>query len=83
MYKTAFERYEEAKRNTSPPEQCLQYQQKLFLNELYQKQEKERLIEEITDRVYKRIAVSTDTLDTIKRIKELEKEIDNLTKMFK
>ena len=83
MYKRAFERYEEAKRNTSTPEQCLQYQQKLFLNELYQKQEKERLIEEITDRVYKRIAVSTDTLDTIKRIKELEKEIDNLTKMFK
>ena len=77
MYKTTFERYEEAKRNTSTPEQCLQYQQKLFLNELYQKQEKERLIEEIADRVYKRIAVSADTLDTIKRIKELEKEIDN------
>ena len=52
MYKTAFERYEEAKRNTSTPEQCLQYQQKLFLNELYQKQEKERLIEEVLDGFY-------------------------------
>ena len=56
----------------------LDIQHRMMLNELNARQERERMIEEITERVLQRISVQADTQQAKKEIKALEQVIDNL-----
>ena len=49
-----------------------------MLNELNPRQERERMIEEITERVLQRISVRADTQQAKKEVKGLGQVIDNL-----
>lgn len=56
----------------------LDIQHRMMLNELNARQERERMIAEITERVLQRISVRADTQQAKKEIKTLEQIIDNL-----
>lgn len=56
----------------------LDIQHRMFLNELNAQQERERMIEEITERVLQRIAIRADTQMAKTEVKGLEQVIDNL-----
>ena len=56
----------------------LEIQHRMMLNELNARQERERLIEEITERVLQRISVRADTQKTKANVEELGQVIDNL-----
>lgn len=56
----------------------LEIQRRMMLNELNAQQERERMIEEITERVLQRISVRADTQKAKADVKELGQVIDNL-----
>lgn len=56
----------------------LEIQHRMMLNELNARQERERMIEEITERVLQRISVRADTQKAKADVKELGQVIDNL-----
>ena len=56
----------------------LEIQHRMMLNELNARQERERMIEEITERVLQRIFVRADTQKAKADVKELGQVIDNL-----
>ena len=56
----------------------LDIQHRMMLNELNARQERERLIEEITERVLQRISVRADTQKAKANVEELGHVIDNL-----
>ena len=56
----------------------LNIQHRMMLNELNARQERERMIEEITERVLQRISVRADTQKAKADVKELGQVIDNL-----
>lgn len=56
----------------------LDIQHRMMLNELNARQERERMIEEITERVLQRISVRADTQKAKADVKELGQVIDNL-----
>lgn len=56
----------------------LDIQHRMMLNELNARQERERLIEEITERVLQRISVRADTQKAKANVEELGQVIDNL-----
>ena len=56
----------------------LDIQHRMIMNELNARQERERMIEEITERVLQRISVRADTQQAKKEVKGLEQVIDNL-----
>lgn len=53
-------------------------QRRMFLNELNAQQEREQMIEEITERVLQRISVSVEFQKALMEIKELKQAIDSL-----
>ena len=56
----------------------LDIQHRMFLNELNAQQERERMIEEITERVLQRISVRADTQKAKANVEELGQVINNL-----
>ena len=56
----------------------LDIQHRMMLNELNARQERERMIEEITERVLQRISVRADTQKAKADVKELGQVIDNM-----
>lgn len=56
----------------------LEIQHRMMLNELNARQEREQLIDEITERVLQRISVSVDIQKALMEIKELKQAIDSL-----
>ena len=56
----------------------LNIQHRMMLNELNARQEREQMIEEITERVLQRISVRADTQKAKADVKELGQVIDNL-----
>ena len=56
----------------------LEIQHRMMLNELNARQERERMIEEITERVLQRISVRADTQTAKANVEELGQVIDNL-----
>ena len=56
----------------------LDIQRKMMLQDYYARQERERMIEEITERVLQRLSVRVDTQQAKKEVKGLEQVIDNL-----
>ena len=56
----------------------LEIQHRMMLNELNARQERERMIEEITERVLQRISIRADTQKAKVDVKELGQVIDNL-----
>lgn len=56
----------------------LEIQHRMMLNELNARQERERMIEEITERVLQRISIRADTQKAKADVKELGQVIDNL-----
>ena len=56
----------------------LDIQHRIFLNELNARQERERMIEEITERVLQRISVRADTQKAKANVEKLGQVIDNL-----
>ena len=56
----------------------LDIQHRMMLNELNARQERERMIEEITERVLQRISIRADTQKAKVDVKELGQVIDNL-----
>lgn len=55
-------------------------QKEMMKKEIFDKREKEQMIDEITNRVLSRISISLDTSDAIEKTKQLKKELENLTK---
>ena len=53
-------------------------QRRMFLNELNAQQERERMIDEITERVLQRISISTDFQKALMEIQELKQAIEGL-----
>lgn len=60
----------------------LQLQQEMIMQEYRAQQEREKMIEDITERVLSRISATVDVSDIIKRIDELEKALNGLFKYF-
>ena len=56
----------------------LDIQHRMMLNELNARQERERMIEEITERVLQRISVRADTQKAKANVEKLGQVIDNL-----
>ena len=56
----------------------LDIQHRMIMNELNARQERERMIEEITERVLQRLSIRVDTQQAKKEVKGLEQVIDNL-----
>ena len=56
----------------------LEIQHRMMLNELNARQEQERMIEEITERVLQRISVRADTQTAKADVEKLGQVIDNL-----
>ena len=56
----------------------LDIQRKMMLQDYYARQEREQMIEEITERVLQRISVRADTQKAKADVKELGQVIDNL-----
>ena len=56
----------------------LDIQHRMMLNELNARQEREQLIDEITERVLQRISVSVDIQKALMEIKDLKQAIDSL-----
>lgn len=55
-------------------------QKEMMKKEIFDKREKEQMIDEITNRVLSRISLSLDTSEAIEKTKQLKKELENLTK---
>ena len=56
----------------------LDIQHRMMLNELNARQEREQLIDEITERVLQRISVSVDIQKALMEIMDLKQAIDSL-----
>ena len=56
----------------------LDIQHRMIMNELNARQEREQMIEEITERVLQRLSIRVDTQQAKKEVKGLEQVIDNL-----
>lgn len=56
----------------------LDIQHRMIMNELNARQEREQMIEEITERVLQRLSIQVDTQQAKKEVKGLEQVIDNL-----
>ena len=56
----------------------LERQKQVFRNRVWYKQERERLIEEVTQRVLERLSVSLDISDALAKIEELDRALKRL-----
>ena len=73
-----FDRQKFAFNMTDDVNERLDIQHRMMLNELNARQERERMIEEITERVLQRISFRADTRKAKANVEELGQVIDNL-----
>lgn len=78
--KSMFERYVEAMQNTGDIMLRWQYQKDMMKQSILDRQERERLIEDVADRVLARISITVDAEDVINSIEDIQSRLDRLGK---
>lgn len=78
--KSMFERYIEAMQNTGDIMLRWQYQKDMMKQSILDRQERERLIEDVADRVLARISITVDAEDVINAIEDIQSRLDRLGK---
>ena len=79
-YKSMFERYVEAMQNTGDIMLRWQHQKDMMKQSILDRQERERLIEDVADRVLARISITVDAEDVINAIEDIQSRLDRLGK---
>ena len=79
-YKSMFERYLDAMQNTGDIMLRWQYQKDMMKQSILDRQERERLIEDVADRVLARISITVDAEDVINAIEDIQSRLDRLGK---
>ena len=78
--KSIFDRYIEAMQNTGDIMLRWQYQKDMMKQSILDRQERERLIEDVADRVLARISITVDAEDIINAIEDIQSRLDRLGK---
>ena len=78
--KSMLERYLEAMQNTGDIMLRWQYQKDMMKQSILDRQERERLIEDVADRVLSRISITVDAEDVINAIEDIQRRLDRLGK---
>ena len=78
--KSIFDRYIEAMQNTGDIMLRWQYQKDMMKQSILDRQERERLIEDVADRVLARISITVDAEDVINAIEDIQRRLDRLGK---
>ena len=78
--KSMFDRYIEAMQNTGDIMLRWQYQKDMMKQSILDRQERERLIEDVADRVLARISITVDAEDVINAIEDIQSRLDRLGK---
>ena len=78
--KSIFDRYIEAMQNTGDIMLRWQYQKDMMKQSILDRQERERLIEDVADRVLARISITVDAEDVINAIEDIQSRLDRLGK---
>lgn len=78
--KSMFERYVEAMQNTGDIMLRWQYQKDMMKQSILDRQERERLIDDVADRVLARISITVDAEDVINAIEDIQRRLDRLGK---
>ena len=78
--KSMFERYVEAMQNTGDIMLRWQYQKDMMKQSILDRQERERLIDDVADRVLARISITVDAEDVINAIEDIQSRLDRLGK---
>lgn len=79
-YKSMFERYLDAMQNTGDIMLRWQYQKDMMKQSILDRQERERLIDDVADRVLARISITVDAEDVINAIEDIQSRLDRLGK---
>lgn len=77
-YKSVFERYLEAAQNTTDVALRLYYQKAMIKQALWEKQEREQLVKEITNEVLSNISATVDASEIFGKIDGLNEKIESL-----
>ena len=78
--KSMFERYVEAMQKTGDLMPRWQYQKDMMKQSILDRQERERLIEDVADRVLARLSITVDAEDVINAIEDIQRRLDRLGK---
>ena len=78
--KSIFDRYIEAMQNTGDIMLRWQYQKDMMKQSILDREERERLIEDVADRVLARISITVDAEDVINAIEDIQSRLDRLGK---
>ena len=78
--KSMLERYLLAMQNTGDIMLRWQYQKDMMKQSILDRQERERLIEDVADRVLARISITVDAEDVINAIEDIQSRLDRLGK---
>ena len=78
--KSMFQRYVEAAQKTGDIMLRWQYQKDMMKQSILDRQERERLIEDVADRVLARISITVDAEDVINAIEDIQRRLDRLGK---
>ena len=78
--KSIFDRYIEAMQNTGDIMLRWQYQKDMMKQSILDRQERERLIEDVADRVLARISITVDAEDVVNAIEDIQRRLDRLGK---
>ena len=76
--KTIFDRYLQAVENTMDITLRWWYQKNMIKSSIFERQEKEQLINEVAERVLSRISATVDAEEVFNKIDELQEKIDSL-----
>lgn len=77
-YKSVFERYLEAAQNTTDVALRLYYQKAMIKQALWEKQEREQLVKEITNEVLSNISATVDASEIFDKIDGLNEKLESL-----
>ena len=78
--KSMFQRYVEAAQKTGDIMLRWQYQKDMMKQSILDRQERERLIEDVADRVLARLSITVDAEDVINAIEDIQRRLDRLGK---
>lgn len=78
--KSMFQRYVEAAQKTGDIMLRWQYQKDMMKQSILDREERERLIEDVADRVLARISITVDAEDVINAIEDIQSRLDRLGK---
>ena len=78
--KSMFQRYVEAAQKTGDIMLRWQYQKDMMKQSILDREERERLIEDVANRVLARISITVDAEDVINAIKDIQSRLDRLGK---